>query len=536
MLAISAESARDMNTENYSYTDASGRPLIGRESQQRQLWSDLTKETPSHVSLVGPRSSGKSMLIRTVCERLKNSAPNNATVVYWDFSIAPPVGDEAFLREFAVRVGDCIRDSKPTYADYLGEGTYPVIREVMQALYKEEVRIFMAWDSFDRALLKGNYTGHLWDNLCNLAESPAWVVTTATRRPLLELISNQSSWTSKFWGTFGRQVFLSALTAAELEIALTLYPELVWEKGAISELANWTGNYPPLVLAMLEGLHERHGSATMTATVVNDIGKDIALERSNLLGSLWNDHGQSSKELYIEVIRSGVLEDAGRKSAVKTALVETSLIDVAGTRIRSRNRLMEEYVKAHDEGMGSLAHQFGNPTSFCKNQRSVLQLRLDHVGGIDSRLHRNIEICLSDLPDDPGQCMQRLRDSVMARAIHLLFEKELGSRMEIPDDWITYWSSLGINDRFMTTKRCPEDFGARMKFLGQVANPMNGEPRAKYISPLAYEMCQALKRLGDFGVHPKGEPFSPGVALAAVSLSIELAGVIVRDLSAPRQV
>ena len=88
-------------------------PLVGRKNQKRQITSDLTKMTPSHVSIIGPRASGKSTLLKTVCRELAANSTNYSAVVYWDFSANTPANDELFLSAFAQHLADAIRGLNP---------------------------------------------------------------------------------------------------------------------------------------------------------------------------------------------------------------------------------------------------------------------------------------------------------------------------------------------------------------------------------------------------------------------------------------
>jgi len=68
-------------------------PLIGREAVMRRIWNDLTKTSPSHLSVVGPRYSGKSVLLHGLAERMMGEdSPYNATIL-WDLGHQTPESD-----------------------------------------------------------------------------------------------------------------------------------------------------------------------------------------------------------------------------------------------------------------------------------------------------------------------------------------------------------------------------------------------------------------------------------------------------------
>src|SRR5262245_34998262 len=72
-------------------------PLVGRAQLVQRVWSDLTKTTPSNLSVVGPRYIGKTVILKALALRAKQPASPYALVLYWELGHAPPKSDELFI-------------------------------------------------------------------------------------------------------------------------------------------------------------------------------------------------------------------------------------------------------------------------------------------------------------------------------------------------------------------------------------------------------------------------------------------------------
>ena len=53
----------------YEVLGARTAPMLGRRKQIERLLRHLTKQTPDHVSVIGPKYIGKTMLLKCKCSR-----------------------------------------------------------------------------------------------------------------------------------------------------------------------------------------------------------------------------------------------------------------------------------------------------------------------------------------------------------------------------------------------------------------------------------------------------------------------------------
>ncbi|HUP79725.1 MAG TPA: hypothetical protein VM260_14325, partial [Pirellula sp.] len=68
-------------------------PLVGRKKLIERIWGDLTKKTPSNLSVVGPKCIGKTVLLQAVAKRARSEDSPYAFVLYWELGFNPPQSD-----------------------------------------------------------------------------------------------------------------------------------------------------------------------------------------------------------------------------------------------------------------------------------------------------------------------------------------------------------------------------------------------------------------------------------------------------------
>ena len=84
-------------------------PMRGREKFFEELCHHLTKSTPDHICIVGPRWFGKSVILKHLASHFKDSGDHYVTSLYWDLRHTTPRTDEEFWRRFAERIKTCPR-------------------------------------------------------------------------------------------------------------------------------------------------------------------------------------------------------------------------------------------------------------------------------------------------------------------------------------------------------------------------------------------------------------------------------------------
>ncbi len=511
-------------------------PMVGRSGPVRQLTSELAKRTPSHISLVGPKHCGKSVLLQHLAGSLTASEEQFSSVIVWDLAHQTPGSDEEFMAGFCKQLSEALKEVKPDYATMLDGAAYSDVKEILEALAVENCRILMIWDGFDKPLRSGRFSRNHWDQLRELASQPSLRLITATRRGLQELIRSEESVTSDFWNIFGVTVKLGPFDDQDIDDALASRGfEL--EKGARTELVAASGCVPVLILSLMNSIGSNFPRSLVTQKDIASVVGQTVADQWGLLASLWDDCDQPARELFYELLDGDIAVNE-TSTTTRLLLVERGLAATGSSRLRNNCRMMAEYVASQQPDRGTLRRQFGKPEAFAANMHSALELRLAQLESVDPRLKRLIQLCFEDLPDAPDLCLTHVRD-VSVRLADLMLAAELGSDLAIPDEWISVWTREEYVGRsgeplrtpdWFNSNRCPRENRDRIELLRLIINPRNAQPKAAKCSRLGIEQVQVLKRLGDYGEHSDKAEVSVEVALSALHLCVEAAATLCRDL------
>jgi len=146
-------------------------PMLGRSSIMQRIWNDLTKTTPSNLSIVGPRFVGKTVIMNALAYRVAHKESPYAFVLHWHLGHISPVSDDDFITRLCDQLQQSLYQSKADtseYRKYLEDHSFSNLSEVVDILDEEGSPILMLWDGFDKPLGQGKLTGHLWDQMRTL--------------------------------------------------------------------------------------------------------------------------------------------------------------------------------------------------------------------------------------------------------------------------------------------------------------------------------------------------------------------------------
>ncbi|WP_291323489.1 hypothetical protein [Desulfonatronospira sp.] len=513
--------------------------MLGREDILQNLFNELTKPTPSHISIVGPRFSGKSVILNGLIKKLNEQDSPFCGISYWDLGHQTPLSDEDFFHLMAYNLGNCLEKVDPEYGEYLkdkGAG-YGEIREVIKALELNQQMVLMLWDGFDKPLGSGNLTRNLWDNLLNLCRQPGLRVVTCTRKELHKLIRDEQSVTSDFWGIFDGVSRVGVFEEKDIEEIIKVKAGLQLSAGARSELMNWTSGFPPLFLGLLNNILDAHDQGEVDNDAVNQAAGNACDKYSAILSRMWDDCTPSAQDLYVYLNKSGMtpVSEAGKSESRE--LVEKGFAREAGSKLFPGCRMLREYVRQEEPDIGSMARLFGSWESYRKNIRDLLQRRLSHIPRFDDRLFRLVEMAIKDIPEYPDYCLNNLT-GIRDRALHLIWEREFGEGKKVPVEVVRYWT---INPRSehgmvkgMMNSDCwdvPADPLDQIRLLSLLTGSYrNFEARAKSVSKDSYVLIDAVHTFRNRAQHPDGQSIRVGVAAAALMACIELLACLEREI------
>src|SRR5262249_13099054 len=127
----------------------------------------------NHISIVGPRYIGKTVLARDLCTLFSKGDRETTGSIYWDLGQKTPSDDSEFYRQFAAILGKGLRQFNSESADKLEQANqnfHDEIHDVFAYLQELGLCFLICFDSFDSLLGRGVMTRNVWDNLGALAD------------------------------------------------------------------------------------------------------------------------------------------------------------------------------------------------------------------------------------------------------------------------------------------------------------------------------------------------------------------------------
>jgi hypothetical protein len=508
--------------------------LVGRKSAMQRLTSSLAKPTPDHLQIVGPRFFGKTILMHALAAKIRSGDSRFKTVALWDLAHNTPATDDDFIKALVQQIADQISFNKD-YADHLrgADGTgYSELREVIDILDGEKVKILVLWDGFDKAFGSSRLTRNLWDQLRDLASRPGLRIVTASRKPLHELPRDSESKTSDFWGLFDTSpVRLQCLDDEELGQATGQLTTVTFGPGAKTELWNWTAGVPPLIFSVLNKVNEAFKGATVEGADINRLAKESIRDLNPFLGSLWSDCPESSKDLYFELVQAQSIDVKTCKYSDVAPLEEKGFANRSVSKVHAACRLLEAFVKDRADDSGSIGRLFGSEAAFEANARILLDRRLAKTEIADADVRLFLSRCITDIPDHLDVCLYNIR-GIVDRVLEIIWNAELGPKRQIPVEYTNDWQHYGeraANEDW--GGRCPSSRGAQLRLLKLLTTPDRAPVKAKYVTNVTHTLVESAHSFANLGQHLIGQKVDFGTAFAAMCVCLELASRTSRELA-----
>ena len=524
-------------------------PMLGRKELFEQLSNELTKPTPAHLSLVGPRYHGKSVILHALAATMRQRPDAYHRVIYWDLGHGTPQSDEAFITALRMHVAKAIKDSHTEWAEYLedSESGYDELHEVVGNLMKSGERILFVWDGFDRPLREGRLTRNLWDNLLELCRMPSFRVVTASRRKLQELIRDEKSVTSELWQVFTPKP-IDCLSSEDLEAFTAKLPDHVFQPGALKELMNWSGGLPALVTWLLGKIAEKVPPGTVSNQQVNE-GAVPDDQCCGIIDDIWQDCPAPAADLYCHLVETGSQKISDVPKPEKAALLDLGFARQDGPLLVHTCRLMENHVGSAGPEFGALARLFGSWEGYAANIRGILERRIAQIPRFDDRLFRMVEQGIENIPSYPDDCLNNLTN-IEERAFDLIWNHETDDERCFPYTISSYWSEITLKvqkDRRVRIMAemlqadengesnawsVPTDRTLQLTLLQLLtgSHQTYNKAVAAKVSKDTYALLNAIHSFRNRSQHTSGQAIHLGVAVSAIMLCVELLACLEREL------
>ena len=514
-------------------------PMLARAVLFEEVWSALTKATPSNLSVIGPRWIGKTVLLKAIADRaLEDAESPYSLVVHWHLGHVCPTTDAEFISGLCGQLHDAMQNHPKDYSDYqdsLKKDSFSHLKCVTDFLSDENEPLLMLWDGLDKPLGQEKLSVHLWDQMRSIVDGKRHKIVTATRSPLDLLIRNEQASTSEFWNIFD-DVYVKPFSEADRDELLQL-ASLELSSGGKTEMANWTGGHPRLLLELINRLAAGDHGAPVDNNQVVETAIGMVRDVRSWLQSIWSECPQDGQEAYQALIQNGeaTLQEIGSRAA--ELLRDRGLATVQRNKAKPCCHLLREHLGKTSGDLGSLARLFKAPDDFRSNIGDVLRIRLEQIQNVDNDLQRWVSQSILGMPDHPGDCLTNLTD-IRDRALDLVMKHEFGPNLDVPRDLIEYWKDQNQHQNKVVsdlsgqkTPRVPSNRALQVGLLQLLTGGANNlDSKARSVSKDTYAMISALHDLRNRKEHSDGHPVSESVAMATIMTCLALLECLGREL------
>lgn len=506
-------------------------PCLGRKVLLERMTAALTKPTPDHLQVIGPRYAGKTVLLTELVRRLQDAGAPYSVVFLWDLAHQALNNDGEFIHSFGKELARALTASYPAYAEHLeAESVISAaeIAEVLDALKDEGCKVLAVWDGFNNVVANGCLTRNLWDQLRELAIKPSLRLVTVSRKRLSELIRDPNAETSPFWNIFEpTPIRVGPFDDQDIEALLEQIPEIRLTSGAQTELLNAANASPLPTLEVLNMLLANGVTGAVSPEEMRNASNLAFPAVRDRLSLLWKDCPPTSQDLFHRIHEEGFVSRSGVPLIDADMLIERGFAHSAANKLQRASRLLGMYLEEQPDESNALARLFDTADAYHKNFKSVLDRRIRQLNSIDPTLKRFLEHGIEDLPDHPSVFLSHIRN-IADRAFELIWRAEIPDK-RIPSEWMAIWEynkESGL-DKLKTT--FPQGVH-RVRLLNLMTGTDKSTQCAKYVTRGTYVLMNGVHTFGDFGQHQEGAPIDPGTAYSALHLCIELAAALTREL------
>ena len=531
-----------MTANPYQVLGPSIPPMLGRGSLLRRIEGHLSKPTPDHVSVVGPKHYGKSVLLRHLADAYRAGSSGYLTTVHIDLRHDTPGSDDAFKRRLAEEIKAALQPDRKQLSECIDlddAAVHVLLDLVFTELEGESARMLVVLDGFDYALAGTELTRNLWDQLRSLAQKTSLRLVTGSRRPLRELCRTEESRTSDFWEIFyDTPIRVTALDDSDWEPFLKplLDAGCTFDDPARKEIANWTGGVPLLVCALLRELWEEHRGTQISKPEIDQTADAILKSRREILAELWDECDIELRAdlgtLAGDDIPLSDLSDRRRR-----AIEDRGFGRVSKKHLRGSCRLIQRYAAEQAPALADLTRLFGTAAGFEAHVQTLLELRLKQAATpkTDRSLHDFVSRAIEDVGRNPELAINGIR-GIAERALTLIWKAELPHDRTLPKKWIDEWKRGGEKNPPEDRGKLPSSSGTQCHVLRLITGSDRISRQSKYVTKTTCLLVNHLKSVGDFGQHRGDYPettisvgFAATVVLAAISLIESLTTDLQRD-------
>jgi len=516
--------------------------MFGRERIVDRICKRLTKDTPDNVTIVGPKRTGKTVLLSHLVGVFDAGQESYLGAAYLDLRHETPDSDDELLLFLCKQLANTVARCDKVFGEELrsaadGATAFKSLMFVFESLSDEDKRVLVALDAFDSLSIGTRIMPNVLDKLRVLAQQPSFGLVTCSRRPLSDICRTEESRGSDFWLVFADIVWLETFGESDWPSLLKPFEDrnIVIRQGVQKELVNWTGGIPVFTAALLRQLYETStDGSTIEPNQVVDSAAAIASGDSLSIRDLWEDCTGDLQNLITDCLNRTVKGDE-LTHAQRRELERRGFAGIDNNTLSIRSRMLEAYAQHESPCATDISRLFRNEADFIRNMQHVLELRLNQIPIFDASLTRYVRYAINDLSDDvPNRVFDSAR-GISEEATRVMWVAEgLDGLSELPPDWLDTWTkkqNLTLPDGMSPL---PTDRGKQVRVIRHIAGCTDHFRRVgSVITRHSVMLLEQVRSASNFRNHNSGEESHFGAACSLCLVSIELLASLANDLGAP---
>lgn len=519
-------------------------PMLDRSQIFKAICSDIgEKQTPDHVSIVGPKYFGKTVLMNELASCFRNAGSRYQIVCLWDLKHNTPESNSSFQTELAKRLDVGLRDiGIGDYHEYLDENSENLagnIDDVLQELEAKEVRVLFLLDSFDSLAAQPHITKNLWDYLRSMAQRDNLRFVTASRKRLRDLIPSHEALTSDFWNIFTSTRVLKPIDSSGFDEFAQPLVQAGWsfEESGRKEFFNWTGGIPVLAAMVCREIWENTPSGTLTKSEIDALCEGLFADKAqDFLKDLWD---ACPNETQGDLIDMAVNANHAKslKYPRQNALIERGYLVQDGSNLKPTCRLMAQFASQGEIRNRDIRELLKDSESELRNLKALLEYKLSQVEGGNSGIQSYISMAIQGLSLGEKTALLPIR-SIAQEAITIAWGAEFPGGI-IPAEAQQKLTldknkgGCGIDSKLLTQLH---DLNVRRNILRAATGNQGGAKVSKKVTRPLMLLIDALYNIGNYGQHmneipsDQEQPVDIGFCVSACWTAIELHKRIASDL------
>lgn len=519
----------------YSCTGTSIPTMFGRKKIFTKICEILSRTTPHHVSVIGPKLYGKTVLLSHLTKHLRSNEGVFASV-YIDLRHHTPQSDTEFRRVLADRLIDTFQSLNREYSDTLRESddeTIPdIINYILGELSESKKRLVIIFDAFENLPLGISISPNLLDQLRSFAtDNTSLCMVIGSRLRLRELCKTEESRTSDFWRIFVEPVQVGAFEDSDFDLILQPFEDrkITFEQGAKTELKAQTGGVPLFVAGILKDLYE--GCSDNSRVTQADIVAAARADRCDAVNDLWQDCEQELRNLLVNAAAGEATADSYSTTLIDQA-AQRGFAQKEGSKIKISCRIIGEHAKSQATKVHDMNRLFAKREDFESNAKRLLELRLAQTTKEFLQLINTVKITINNMDDGPAIVLNNAR-MIRDDALKVICSKEgLTPGGALPTGWHeTLLEQANDRDKDRLTNIFPTDCGNQIRVLSWLSgcDSRYKNKLTKTISRQSFYILRNIHEFGGFLNHRNGEEPSVGTAILLCLTAIELLDSLARD-------